>query len=253
MASSRPAGRGQPSSRRPARSPPRGGRWRRRGSRSARGSRGGSRRRRCRRRSAAPPRTAWRPQSGSRDRSRDRSGPCSGTPAWPEAYAVEIENQCRFHFKYRVQNAPQRRGGMATPESIPSPRLPKSPAMRSRGTRPLAVFLALGLLAAVPAAAATPPSLGELERLRQELEADPRDDGLRSRYGDLLFQSGDALGSLLVLNPGRKPNPKWAEELRQAANVYLDLAQHDSARRALRDAIALAPEDASLYEELARV
>ena len=89
-------------------------------------------------------------------------------------------------------------------------------------------------IAGASAADAAAPDPEAIEQSRRELDANPRDDGLRSRYGDLLFQSGDALGSLLVLNPGRKPNPKWADELRQAAGVYLDLAQHDAARRALR-------------------
>jgi tetratricopeptide (TPR) repeat protein len=126
--------------------------------------------------------------------------------------------------------------------------------MGRRGAHLACALLALWCAAAALASgAAASPAPEEIERLQRELDARPHDEALRSRYGDLLFQSGDALGSLLVLNPGRKPNPKWVAELRQAAAVYEDLAQHDAARRALRDAIALAPDDDSLYEELAQV
>jgi tetratricopeptide (TPR) repeat protein len=123
------------------------------------------------------------------------------------------------------------------------------------GTRgPLAWLLVSLACALAPAAAETAlPSRAELQALEQALREDPDDSELRARYGDALFGAGDALGSLLVLNPGRKPDAKWVPELREAASVYLDLAQHDAARRALRDAIALAPDDAALYEELARV
>ena len=107
--------------------------------------------------------------------------------------------------------------------------------------------------ALAPLGVAATPTPTELATLARELEADPRNDERRSRYGDALFQSGDALGSLLVLNPGRKPNPKWAVELRQASAVYVDLAEYDAARRALREAIALVPDNAALYEELAQV
>ena len=36
------------------------------------------------------------------------------------------------------------------------------------------------------------------------------------------------MGSLQVLNPDREPDAGWVPELRQAAGVYLDLAQHDA-------------------------
>ena len=115
------------------------------------------------------------------------------------------------------------------------------------------MLLALCCVLAAPPARAATPTPEELAELAQELEANPGDEALRSRYGDALFQAGAALESLRVLNPGREPTRRWVVELREAAGVYLDLAQHDAARRALREAIALDPDDASLYQELAQV
>jgi len=109
------------------------------------------------------------------------------------------------------------------------------------------------LLAATASLATEPlPTPEELAELARAVEAAPDDDELRARYGDALFRSGDALESLRVLNPGRSPTRRWVVELRQAAGVYLDLEQYDAARRALREAIALDPDDASLYQELAQ-
>ena len=61
------------------------------------------------------------------------------------------------------------------------------------------------------------------------------------------------MGSLRALNPGRKPDAKWVPELREAAGVYLDLGQHEAARRALQAAIELAPDESDLYQQLAQV
>ena len=113
----------------------------------------------------------------------------------------------------------------------------------------LALFCVLAASAALAAPLPTPEELAELAR---ELEASPDDEALRARYGDALFKAGDALESLRVLNPGREPTRRWVVELRQAASVYLDLEQYDAARRALREAIALDPDDASIYQELAQ-
>jgi tetratricopeptide (TPR) repeat protein len=123
----------------------------------------------------------------------------------------------------------------------------------SRSGRSVWIALALVCLFAQPARAEPLPSHAELEQLAAGVAADPDDGAARSRYGDALFRSGDAMESLKVLNPGRRPDAKWVPELRQAATVYLDLEQHDAARRALEQAIELEPNDATLYEELAQV
>ena len=114
------------------------------------------------------------------------------------------------------------------------------------------MLLALFCVLAASAALAATPTPEELAELARELESSPEDDALRARYGDALFKAGDALESLRVLNPGREPTRRWVVELRQAASVYLDLEQYDAARRALREAIALDPDDASIYQELAQ-
>jgi tetratricopeptide (TPR) repeat protein len=123
------------------------------------------------------------------------------------------------------------------------------------GTGGRGVWLALALvcLLAQAASAEARPSETELDELAAAVAAAPDDDDARARYGDALFRAGDAMGSLRVLNPARTPTVKWVPELRQAAGVYLDLGQHDAARRALEHAIGLAPDDTSLYEELAQV
>ncbi len=122
-------------------------------------------------------------------------------------------------------------------------------------TRARTVWMAAALLCLLASAAPAErrPEPAELERLAAAVAAAPDDADARSRYGDALFRAGDAMGSLRVLNPGRTPDAKWVPELRQAATVYLDLAQHDAARRALEQAIELDPDEAALYEELARV
>ena len=107
-------------------------------------------------------------------------------------------------------------------------------------------------LAALPSLAET-PSPEDLGALSRMLEARPDDTALRSRYGDALFQAGQALESLRVLNPGREPTRRWVVELRQAAGVYLEREQYDAARTALREAIQLDPDDAGIYQELAKV
>jgi tetratricopeptide (TPR) repeat protein len=106
-------------------------------------------------------------------------------------------------------------------------------------------------LAALPSFAET-PSPDDLASLARMLEANPNDAALRSRYGDALFQAGQALESLRVLNPDREPTRRWVVELRQAASVYVERGQYDAARTALREAIKLDPDDASIYQELAK-
>src|SRR5215470_11997873 len=112
-------------------------------------------------------------------------------------------------------------------------------------------LLALALLAAAPVARAEVPTPDELSALKHAYEDHPDDDDLRARYGDALFRSGEALQSLRVLNPGREATRRWVVELRRDAAAYLETEQYDAARRALRDAIALDPDDASLYQRLA--
>jgi tetratricopeptide (TPR) repeat protein len=114
------------------------------------------------------------------------------------------------------------------------------------------MLLALACALAAGPTLASVPAPEELADLARQLEANPGDEALRARYGDALFQAGDALQSLRVLNPGREPTRRWVVELREAAGVYLGLERYDAARRALREAIALDPDDASLYEELAQ-
>jgi tetratricopeptide (TPR) repeat protein len=121
--------------------------------------------------------------------------------------------------------------------------------MRSRA--PIAALL-LALCAAL-AAWSAPLGEAELAELGGALEASPDDEALRARYGEALFEAGRALDSLRVLNPGRKPTRRWVVELREAAAVYGARGQHDAAHLALREAIALDPDDASLYQELAKV
>ncbi len=124
--------------------------------------------------------------------------------------------------------------------------------MRIRAHLARMLLAACFTLAALPAFAAT-PSPEDLAALARMLEARPDDSVLRSRYGDALFQAGEALESLRVLNPGREPTRRWVVELRQAAGVYLEREQYDAARTALREAIKLDPDDASIYQELAQV
>jgi tetratricopeptide (TPR) repeat protein len=110
-----------------------------------------------------------------------------------------------------------------------------------------ALALASGALAAPPA---TPE---ELTRLEQSLAAHPEDDVLRARYGEALLRAGDALGSLRVLNPNRVPGPEWVQELRASARLYRKRGNLIAARKALRDAVDLAPDDRALYAELSEV
>jgi tetratricopeptide (TPR) repeat protein len=114
------------------------------------------------------------------------------------------------------------------------------------------VVLACCLACAAWPALAETPSAADLEALSRMLEARPDDDALRARYGDALFQSGQALESLRVLNPGREPTRRWVVELRQAAAAYNERGQYDAARLALREAIKLDPDDAAIYQELAQ-
>jgi tetratricopeptide (TPR) repeat protein len=120
------------------------------------------------------------------------------------------------------------------------------------GTRGAPLWIGVALACTLAQAAPADPA-PDAAALVRELEAHPDDEPLRARTGDALFRAGDAMGSLRVLNPGRTPDAKWVPELREAARVYMDLGQPDAARRALENAIELAPDEASLYEELAQV
>ena len=107
-----------------------------------------------------------------------------------------------------------------------------------------------GPAAAKPAAVPTPE---DLTRLEQSLAAHPEDEVLRAKYGEALLRAGDALGSLRVLNPDRVPGPEWAHELRASARLYRKRGNLIAARKALRDAVDLAPNDKELYAELSDV
>jgi tetratricopeptide (TPR) repeat protein len=111
----------------------------------------------------------------------------------------------------------------------------------------LAVALASGALARPPSTAE------ELTRLEQSLAAHPEDEVLRAKYGEALLRAGDALGSLRVLNPDRVPGPEWVPELRASAQLYRKRGNLIAARKALRDAVDLAPDDRDLYAELSEV
>ncbi len=121
--------------------------------------------------------------------------------------------------------------------------------------RPL-LACALGLGLAAAAAAQLParaPSQEELTRLETALTANPEDEEARRAYGEALLRSGDALGSLRVLNPNREPGPDWVRELRQSARLYRRRGDLMAARKALRDALELAPDDREIYGELSDV
>jgi tetratricopeptide (TPR) repeat protein len=103
---------------------------------------------------------------------------------------------------------------------------------------------------AISASAQQPPSPDELARLEAALAASPEDDAARVAYGEALLAAGDALGSLRVLNPDRMPGPDWVRELRASARLYRKRGQLFAARKALRDAVDLMPNDRALYAEL---
>ena len=90
-----------------------------------------------------------------------------------------------------------------------------------------------------------------IETLRTRLLAAPDDAETRQALGDALFREGEALESLQIQNPDRTPDEEWVPELRNAAELYLEVGNLEAARRALKDAIEIAPGDASLYEDLA--
>jgi tetratricopeptide (TPR) repeat protein len=94
------------------------------------------------------------------------------------------------------------------------------------------------------------PTPDELAQLEAALAANPRDDTARVAYGEALLAAGDALGSLRVLNPDRVPGPDWVRELRASARLYRKRGQLFAARKALRDAVELMPNDRALYAEL---
>ena len=111
----------------------------------------------------------------------------------------------------------------------------------------LALAVAVGLLGS----AAVADESATIETLRIALAADPENTDTRRALGDALFRAGDALESMRVQNPGRTPDAAWVPELRKAADLYREVGDVDAARKALKDAIDIAPGDASLYEDLA--
>ncbi|HEY8121617.1 MAG TPA: protein kinase [Myxococcota bacterium] len=114
--------------------------------------------------------------------------------------------------------------------------------------------LACALLCAGAALADTSVATpDELTRLEQAVAANPDDEAARTAYGDALLRAGDALGSLRVLNPKRLPGPDWVRELRASARLYRKRGQLLAARKALKDALDLAPNDRGIYEELSAV
>ena len=116
-----------------------------------------------------------------------------------------------------------------------------------------ALTLALALGVCVLGGAASADDSATIEGLQAKLEADPNDGATQSELGDALFRAGDALASMRIQNPGRTPDATWVPELRKAAELYREVGNLEGARRALKDAIEIAPGDASLYEDLAEL
>jgi len=114
----------------------------------------------------------------------------------------------------------------------------------------IACVCALALADAVRADSVAPE---ELTRLEAALQENPADEAARSAYGAALLRSGDALASLRVLNPKRLPGPDWVRELRASARLYRKRGELLAARKALKDALDLAPNDRALYAELSEV
>ncbi len=116
------------------------------------------------------------------------------------------------------------------------------------------LMLACGLLCASAGLAAPERATpDELTRLERALAESPDDEAARSAYGDALLRAGDALGSLRVLNPKRLPGPDWVRELRASARLYRKRGELLAARKALKDALDLSPNDRVLYAELSEV
>ncbi len=112
-------------------------------------------------------------------------------------------------------------------------------------------MLLAALCVGVPVGAQAADSPASVSELRRELGLRPDDAQLRGKLGDALFREGDALASMIAQNPGRTPDASWVPELRKAATVYEEIGELSAARKALKDAIDLAPGEATLYEELA--
>ena len=115
----------------------------------------------------------------------------------------------------------------------------------------LTFALALGIC--LLGGAANADESATIESLQIQLADDPEDAEARSALGDALFRAGDALESMRVQNPARTPDATWVPELRKAAKLYLEVGDLEGAQTALKDAIEIAPGDASLYEELSEV
>ena len=135
------------------------------------------------------------------------------------------------------------------PAALPRP----SRASPRRGRAVAFAAAALVLLTVAASAAPERAADAEVARLEAALAATPGDAALRRRLGDALFRAGRAFESLTVLNPERAPDARFVPDLRQAAELYRRSGRTDAAREALEHALALAPNDKSLYEALAAV
>ncbi|HEU4427356.1 MAG TPA: hypothetical protein VFT98_01265, partial [Myxococcota bacterium] len=102
-------------------------------------------------------------------------------------------------------------------------------------------------------ARADAPTPDELAQLEAALAENPEDEAARSAYGEALLRAGDALASLRVLNPKRLPGADWVRELRASARLYRKRGELLAARKALKDALDLSPNDRVLYAELSEV
>ena len=131
----------------------------------------------------------------------------------------------------------------------PAMRVP--PELRRKTARLLVVCALLCATASLADPEAATPD--ELTRLEQAVAANPEDEAARIAYGDALLRGGDALGSLRVLNPKRLPGPEWVRELRESARLYRKRGQLLAARKALKDALDLAPDNRALYADLSAV
>jgi hypothetical protein len=120
-------------------------------------------------------------------------------------------------------------------------------------TRGQLVLLAGLLVVAALAQPAVAVDAEQVSQLRAALEEKPDDAARRTRLGDALFRDGQALPSMVALNPGRTPDASWVPELRKAAKVYASVGRIEPAARTPRDAIRLAPGDRSLYRALKRL
>ncbi len=122
-------------------------------------------------------------------------------------------------------------------------------ALRASGALALACAGLLALAAGAQPSRAK-PTPAELAQLEAAVTEHPDDEAARRAYGEALLRAGDALASLQALNPGRAPGRDWVRELRASAEMYHRGGDLEAARKALDDALELAPGDKALYAEL---